>query len=108
MNFIERYREATTPPEGVRVATHRERWVRFAWMNLSTLLGVLAVVGPLALVLRTVEGAVPMQMLVLLVAVAIPLVFLLDIFVIFPWGVRRLDLTPPWQFRLHEAEEVAT
>lgn len=105
MSLVERYRAATTPPEGVEVAPRRERWKRFAWMNLSTVGSILMAAVPylVAVLYLGVEFTVASAAVTVLYAALLG--FTIDALVVFPWGVRRFALIPPWQFRVHETQE---
>lgn len=96
--LVRLYRWATIPPEGVEKASRRERVKREAWLYASTLLALTLAIGPPVAV--AVAGVpVPPRLVVLVGAVTVPLAVALDVFVLFPWGVRRFDLVVPWQFR---------
>lgn len=105
MNPLRRFlawRRKLLTPEHVEKASRRERWKREAWMLVSTI-SCLGLGAGLAVTLANL-GA-PM---VLVWLPALIVGFLVDIYVVFPWGMERFDLVAPWQFRDAEAEERET
>jgi hypothetical protein len=96
------YRDLTTP-EHVEKASRREVWKRQAWMIGSLticLLGAYAVNNAIV----TVFDPEPSWQLIAVLAVPIIAAIYIDMEYVFPWGVERFDLVPPWQFRDEEAK----
>jgi hypothetical protein len=99
--FLEWRRELLTP-EHVEKATRMERWKRSAWMLVSTFVTIGLATG-LAVLAASAGAPIGFVWVPALVAA-----FVLDVYVVFPWGVERFDLVHPWQFRDAEAEECET
>lgn len=100
MNPIRRFldwRRDLLTPEHVEKASRRERWKRGLWMLVTTIATV-SLGASLALVLSQVGAPIEFVWLPALV-----LAFVVDAYVVFPWGVDRFNLVVPWQFRDAEA-----
>lgn len=109
MNPIRRFldwRQDVLTPDHVEKASRRERWKRTAWEVISTLLSFGTIAGALGVITSTNPGFPPTSIAGGFVAVLAVLAALgLDILVVFPWGLERWDIVPPWQFRDADAEE---
>ncbi|MCG1002875.1 hypothetical protein LQ368_05400 [Halobacterium noricense] len=94
--FLEWRRNLLTP-EHVEKASRRERWKRSLWMLVTTIATV-SLGASLALVLSRAGAPIEFVWIPSLV-----LAFVVDAYVVFPWGVDRFNLVVPWQFRDAEA-----
>lgn len=95
--FLDWRRDLLTP-EHVEKASRRERWKRQVWMVVSTI-SSLGLAAGLAVALHS--AGVPMVWVWL---PALVVGFLVDMYVVFPWGIDRFNLVAPWQFRDVENE----
>lgn len=86
-----------TEPTHVEKASRRERWKRQVWMVVSTLASVWFVWIVAAAIVTIANLGTNAALFAILSTFVVG--FYIDIKYVFPWGVERFDLVPPWQFR---------
>lgn len=94
-----------TEPELVDRASRWERAKRDVWLFASTIISIAIVFVPATVAMATTGFHASVGVATTISAALIVATMLVDVFWVFPWGVERFDVVPPWQFREEEVRE---